>query len=401
MVKLPTGAKNAGVSTGKMDVEFDFIASKDAAQLIDLAGYGGYEYRGSPDGFQIPTGAFRWGGGAAFPSHRLLRIFGEMDGVLPSSDTTTITTGMAKTLDASGAGGAPLTSNTENLTRLTTGVMVGTRRGFFVGLGGSWNMPKLGRDPARAASLSTTDYWDWQVRVGFHPGVRAYAAPVAEAAPPPPPPPTPVPIPNRGPTVDATCDPCTVPIGTTSTITATGRDPDGDVLAYHWSAPTGALTDAARPQTIWTAPQEEGPVTVTVAVDDGRSGTASALVRIDVVRPPIKRYTFEDVHFDLDVYSLRPEALRVLDEAVTALADDPALSVTIDGHTCNIGTAEYNLALGDRRAQSVKAYLVSRGVSPDRLHTTSYGEETPQFDNAREETRRLNRRAALVIDISK
>src|SRR5258705_2535731 len=262
-------------------------------------------------------------------------------------------------------------------------------------------MPKLARIPARAASLPTTDYWDWQVRVGFHPGVRTYVAPVAEAPPPPPPAPTPVPLPNRAPTVEATCDPCTVPIGTTSTITAIGRDLDGDVLAYHWSAPTGALTDAALPQTIWTAPQEDGPVTVTVAVDDGHSGTASAMVRIDVVRPPIKRYTFEDVHFDLDVFSLRPEALRVLDEAVTALADDPALLVTIDGHTCNIGTAEYNLALGDRRAQSVKTYLVSRGVSPDRLRTTSYGEETPQYDNSREETRQLNRRAALVIDISK
>jgi len=56
-----------------------------------------------------------------------------------------------------------------------------------------------------------------------------------------------------------------------------------------------------------------------------------------------------------------------------------------------------NLALGDRRANAVKEYLVSRGVTTDRLQTISYGEERPKYDNNREETRRLNRRAALVV----
>ena len=132
-------------------------------------------------------------------------------------------------------------------------------------------------------------------------------------------------------------------------------------------------------------------------MSDGKGGTASASVTIQVIRPTAKAYTFEDVHFDFDRYSLRPEATRVLDEAVTALRQDPTLRVTIEGHTCNIGTAEYNLALGDRRATAVRDYLVSRGVPMDRLQTTSYGEERPNNDNAREETRRLNRRAALVV----
>ncbi len=96
----------------------------------------------------------------------------------------------------------------------------------------------------------------------------------------------------------------------------------------------------------------------------------------------MKNYTFEDVHFDFDRYSLRPEATRVLDEAVAALREIATLRVEIEGHTCNIGTAEYNLALGDRRANAVSDYLVSRGVSADRLHTVSYGEERPKYDNA-------------------
>jgi len=103
------------------------------------------------------------------------------------------------------------------------------------------------------------------------------------------------------------------------------------------------------------------------------------------------------VHFDFDRYSLRPEATRVLDEAVNAMREDATLRLTIEGHTCNIGTAEYNLALGDRRANAVRDYLVSRGVGADRLQTISYGEERPKYDNAREETRRLNRRAAMVV----
>ena len=120
-------------------------------------------------------------------------------------------------------------------------------------------------------------------------------------------------------------------------------------------------------------------------------------VNIQVTAPPVRQYTFEDVHFDFDRYTLRPEATRVLDEAIAAMRETATLRLTIEGHTCNIGTAEYNLALGDRRATAVKDYLVSRGVSADRLQTISYGEERPKYDNAREETRRLNRRAALVV----
>jgi len=144
---------------------------------------------------------------------------------------------------------------------------------------------------------------------------------------------------------------------------------------------------------------QEGPVPVTITVDDGKGETATDTVTIQVVRPPQKTYVFEDVHFDFDRYSLRADASRVLDEVLTALKESPDLRVSIEGHTCNIGTAEYNLALGERRAASVREYLISRGVPADRLSTVSYGEEKPKHDNAREETRRLNRRAALTVRI--
>ena len=88
---------------------------------------------------------------------------------------------------------------------------------------------------------------------------------------------------------------------------------------------------------------------VTVEVNDGKGGIATDAVTIQVVRTALREFVFEDVHFDFDRYSLRPEATRALDEAIKALQENPQLRLEVEGHTCNIGTAEYNLALGDRR----------------------------------------------------
>jgi len=173
-------------------------------------------------------------------------------------------------------------------------------------------------------------------------------------------------------------------------------------VTYAWSAPTGTLADRTARSTTWTAPMQEGTVPVTVTVTCPQDGkTATDTVNIQVVRPTVKEFVFEDVHFDFDRYSLRPEATRALDEAITALQANPELRLELEGHTCNIGTAEYNLALGERRSTAVRDYLAGRGIGADRLRTVSYGEERPKHDNAREETRRLNRRAALVVRVQR
>ena len=87
----------------------------------------------------------------------------------------------------------------------------------------------------------------------------------------------------------------------------------------------------------------------------------------------------------------------MLDDAIKAMQADNTLRLTVEGHTCNIGTTEYNLALGERRAAAVREYLSGRGIGADRLQTVSYGEERPTHDNSREGTRRLNRRATLKV----
>ena len=108
---------------------------------------------------------------------------------------------------------------------------------------------------------------------------------------------------------------------------------------------------------------------------------------------------FEDVHFDFDRFNLRPDALKILDDAIAKLQANPGLNVTIEGHCDSIGTVEYNLALGERRANSVRDYLVSRGIAAGRLRTVSYGEERPIGDNETAAGRAMNRRAHLAVII--
>jgi outer membrane protein OmpA-like peptidoglycan-associated protein len=393
-VKVPTGKTDAGVSTGKADLGLDVIASKEAAKKVEVSGFGGYEFRGSPDGIDAPTGAFRWGTGVAFPSRNPLRISGELNGFVPSKDIATITGASIVGTDLTRA---PVTSNVENITRATLGLTFQAKNGFFAGAGISWNVPSRSRTGSFTDEPDVLgDYYDMQFRIGYHPGVKVYVPPPPPRAPEPPAQP-----PAHTLTVKAACDPCTVETGGNSTVTATVQDSISCSVTYRWSAPSGTLAQPAERSTRWTAGQQAGTVPVTVTVTcPSDNKTASDTVNIQVTAPPPKRtYQFEDVFFDFDRYSLRPEATRVLDEAIAALRDDTTLKLEIEGHTCNIGTAEYNLALGDRRANAVKDYLSSRGVTADRLRTVSYGEERPKYDNAREETRRLNRRAALVVNL--
>jgi OOP family OmpA-OmpF porin len=110
-------------------------------------------------------------------------------------------------------------------------------------------------------------------------------------------------------------------------------------------------------------------------------------------RAPI---VFEDVHFDFDRSTLRPEAIQILDRAVMTLQGSPTLTVTIEGHTDSVGTAEYNLSLGERRANAVRDYLLGRGIAAGRMRTVSYGEERPAADNGTDAGRAMNRRAHIV-----
>jgi outer membrane protein OmpA-like peptidoglycan-associated protein len=392
MIKVPTAKDDEeGVGTGKMDFTLDAIVSKEINERVELSGFGGFIFRGSPDNVELSNG-FRWGVGMGMPTRRNLRLTAELHGEAYLDDA------IERTGTFVGADGTipPAVSNIDSPVNASIGLTWLGRNGLFAGAGLNYRVKMDGRNEFGGFEDETGDSLGFQLRIGYHPGVRVYVPP-----PPPPPPAAAVAPANRPPDVRARCEPCTVEIGKMSTVTADATDPDGDTLTYKWSAPAGTLTSPTDRQSPWTAPMQEGPVPVTVTVDDGKGGTDTDTVTIQVVRPAVKEFVFEDVHFDFDRYSLRPEATRALDEAIKTLQENPELRLEIEGHTCNIGTAEYNLALGERRAASVREYLSGRGIGADRLRTVSYGEERPKHDNAREETRRLNRRAAMVVRVQR
>lgn len=103
------------------------------------------------------------------------------------------------------------------------------------------------------------------------------------------------------------------------------------------------------------------------------------------------------IYFDFDKSDLRPDALRTLEENVRVLQAYPDVKILLEGHCDERGTVEYNLALGDRRANSVRAFLVSRGILDSRISTVSYGKERPVDPRRTEEAYAKNRRVEFVI----
>lgn len=102
------------------------------------------------------------------------------------------------------------------------------------------------------------------------------------------------------------------------------------------------------------------------------------------------------VFFDFDKSNIRPDQRATLEKQAAWLKTYPQVKLTIEGHCDERGTREYNLALGERRANSVKDFLVALGINPDRLQTISYGKERPVALGHNEEAWAQNRRGVSV-----
>ncbi len=109
------------------------------------------------------------------------------------------------------------------------------------------------------------------------------------------------------------------------------------------------------------------------------------------------RDQFEVVFFGLDSSTVMPAERAKVEDVADYLRRNRAVSVLVEGHTCERGSAEYNLALGERRALAVRAYLVGLGIEPHRVQTVSYGEERPAVLGQGEHMLRQNRRVEFVI----
>jgi peptidoglycan-associated lipoprotein len=128
-----------------------------------------------------------------------------------------------------------------------------------------------------------------------------------------------------------------------------------------------------------------------------RSPSAMEAIRrgVAAVTPP--GVALQDIYYEFDSIELAAEAQETLKKNAAWLKVNPEVRVEVEGHCDDLGEAEYNLALGARRAQAARDFLVTEGVAPDRLVTISYGKEAPACFEPTDECRVKNRRARFVI----
>jgi peptidoglycan-associated lipoprotein len=129
--------------------------------------------------------------------------------------------------------------------------------------------------------------------------------------------------------------------------------------------------------------------------------TEQQLAKIETTEEPARfseeSGLFADIQFDFDKYDIKPEARQVLNAVSSWLLKNPSANLSVEGHCDERGTNEYNLALGDRRAKSVRDFLIALGVASKRIEIVSYGEEKPQCMEQTEECWAKNRRAHFVV----
>jgi|SRR5712692_6158335 len=161
------------------------------------------------------------------------------------------------------------------------------------------------------------------------------------------------------------------------------------------AAPTAATVEPSKPVAVTPRPATDTPKSApvkqaTTLTPQERQQLNEALARL------------EDALFDYDKSNIRTDAAKTLSDDVAViratLAKYPAEKITIEGHCDQRGSDEYNLALGERRAQASKEFLTNMGVSASQLATISFGKERPQCTDDNEACYQRNRRAHLVAD---
>jgi peptidoglycan-associated lipoprotein len=217
--------------------------------------------------------------------------------------------------------------------------------------------------------------------------------PVASA----PPPPAPAPAPAR-PTVTLQASPTSINKGDASTLSWNSTDATQLSIAPD----VGAVTAQGSTK---VTPSDSTTYTIT-ASGPGGSTTATANVTVNAPAPPVVTAQpsadelflkeVRDAYFDYDKADLRADTRTALSRTADFLKNNVQIKVTIEGHCDERGSTEYNLGLGDRRASAVKQYLVSLGISADRMSTVSYGKEKPFCMESNEACWQQNRRGHFV-----
>ncbi len=190
------------------------------------------------------------------------------------------------------------------------------------------------------------------------------------------------------PTVALTANPGTIVKGACSTLAWSSTDAtEASIDQGIGAVGTSGSRQVCPPQTI----------TYTISAT-GAGGTASSSATVNVTAPIVEAPTiFENIHFDFDKSFIRNDAKPTLSQVAEYLKKNPGANLQIEGHCDERGTSEYNMALGQRRADSTKKYLVNLGVAGSRLSTITYGEERPADPGHNEAAWAKNRRAVFVL----
>ncbi|MBR0552272.1 peptidoglycan-associated lipoprotein Pal [Stakelama marina] len=148
-----------------------------------------------------------------------------------------------------------------------------------------------------------------------------------------------------------------------------------------------------RPEVLPPAPAETAPTTTAPADNYGQNTGVQPGSAEDFKQSVVS----DTVHFDTDKYDIDPQARSILDSQAQWLQKYPNVRITVEGHCDERGTREYNLALGERRANAAANYLIARGVAASRVNTISYGKERPIALGSNPEAWAQNRRAVTVV----
>jgi peptidoglycan-associated lipoprotein len=218
--------------------------------------------------------------------------------------------------------------------------------------------------------------------------------------PPPPPEPTPPPIAAPAPTAQLTATPTVISAG--DQVQLSWRTTNASSI---WIDGIGEVPSAG----VKTVTPPASTTYRLVARGEGGSADASASVTVNappaVVVPTSTmsaeeefRANVQDIFFDYDAYELRSDAEAVLSKDSGYLVSHPEVKIVIGGYCDERGSDEYNLALGQNRADAAKNALVTAGVAADRIRVVSYGKEKPFCTDSNEQCWQLNRRAGFSLD---
>ena len=209
--------------------------------------------------------------------------------------------------------------------------------------------------------------------------------------------PTPPPPPPAAPTASLSANPNTIEKGQSTTLTWQTTNATDVTLGPNKVDANGTATVSPTDSTTFHL------------VAKGPGGTQEATARVTVTQPPappvpqptatdqeLFNQNIKDVYFDYDSYEIRPDAQGAIQADAGFLKAHSGITFTIEGHCDERGSTEYNLALGDNRANAVRSALVQAGVSADRIKTISFGKEKPFCTESNEQCWQQNRRGHFV-----